>query len=75
MIFEPVTGSSKGTAIDASYFVPFTNIIGILKSRRRWARPVACIGEMKNTYKTSVRKLKGRDCLRDLRADRRIILK
>jgi hypothetical protein len=33
------------------------------------------MGEMKNTNKTLVRKLKGRECLRDLGADRRIILK
>jgi hypothetical protein len=52
------------------------NIIRVIKSQRmRWARHVACIEEMKNSYETVVRKPERRDQLTDLGEDGRIILK
>jgi len=52
------------------------NIIRVIKSQRmRWARHVACIEEMKNSYETVVRKPERRDHLTDLGEDGRIILK
>jgi hypothetical protein len=41
----------------------------------RWAGHVAYIGEMRNTFRTSARKLKGSDHLECLGVDERIILK
>jgi hypothetical protein len=51
------------------------NIIQVIKSRRmRWARHVACMGEMRNAYNILVGKLKGRDHLEDTDIDGKIIL-
>jgi hypothetical protein len=40
---------------------PSLNIIRVIKSRRmRWARHVACMGEIRNAYKISVKKSDGK---------------
>jgi hypothetical protein len=33
---------------------PSTNIVRVIKSRLRWARNVACVGEMRGTYRVLV---------------------
>jgi hypothetical protein len=44
------------------------NIITVIKSRRmRWVGHVACMGEMKNTYKILIREPEGRRPLRKCR--------
>jgi hypothetical protein len=42
----------------------------LIKSRRvRWARYVACVGQMGNAYKIFIKKLKGRDLVEGLVVD------
>jgi ribonuclease I len=50
-------------------------LLGMMKSRRIWVKHTACMGQMSNAYKMLVESLKGRDHLKDLGTDERIILK
>jgi hypothetical protein len=52
------------------------NVIGVIRSSRmRWVGHVAYMGDMRNTYKILVRKLKGKDHLGGRGISGRIILK
>jgi hypothetical protein len=77
MTYEPVTGSSMGSVIAVSFIHSFISYT--LQQHYSGAQiketVKACMGEMKNTNKTSVRNLKGRDHSRHTGKDSKIILK
>jgi hypothetical protein len=54
-------------------FYSLPNNIRAIKSRMRWVGHVTCMAEMKNANKILVRKPKGRNHLKDLHIDGRII--
>jgi len=49
-------------------------LVKTIKSRMRWAKHVASTGEMRDEYKSLVRKPEGKDCSEDLGIDGKIIL-
>jgi len=52
------------------------NIVQVIKSKRmRWARHVACMGEIRGLYRVLVRKPKGKRLLDDPGINGRIILR
>jgi len=51
------------------------DIVRVIKSRMRWARHVARMGERRGVYKVLVGKPKGKNHLEDLGVDMRIILR
>jgi len=52
-----------------------SHVIWVIKTRRRWVRHVACMGERRAAYRVLMGKLKERDNMEGLSISGRIIMK